>query len=812
MKRLGFPLAGLAGIALYAALLPSFTAPQPRGLSITRGEARHVADAEIARLGVPPEKTWSIVTWEESDILEKELRGSAARRKAADRDPVIGPRLGGFRVTYYRVGLEKFPSFGEVVVGGDGRVLWAQRHFRAEEPGVSPSVESLRARADAFVASRVFPGAPDPVYEDVRPTVQRSRTDHLFRYRVRPAKPVGDVAFYLGVQFAGDESAGWVLFEEYADGRSFRGDFGGSVAITLIRFGLTFALLIGLLVVFLRKYHAGEVGVETGGMLFVLMLGASLLLNVLLATLQGYGTGLGGIDARQTTWAVAAFRFLLYDLPLSLLVLVAWSVGESTARERWGDRLASIDALLKREAVNATVGASLLKGAAAAPAIAAATLLFGWPLLRWGKAYPALGDASAIVLGSSGAALSVVVAAFIKAITGTAIPLLCILGSLWRKGRVATGLVLATLVGVFMMGFALPIGPISAEAVMGIGGAAAAVAVFLASDLLAAETALFGAALVTGFGPLLPGLEGRALAGPLAALVLPLLAVTALGAAGVATRRKVDYAYDDLAPHVKRIVERERIKAEIDAANRIQSALLPKAEPDLCGTTVASHYRAATEIGGDYFDFLPLPAGKLGLAFGDVSGHGLTSGIVMAMAKSALLVQVGYDPSPRRVMEVLNGTVLRTAPRRILMTFFFGVLDVDRRVLTYSSAGHLDPYVYRARSGRVEALSAWGFPLGVRRRTPFAEHEARFDAGDRLVLYSDGLIEALDDGGEPFGFARFEALLARHGGAGPAEIRQALLEAVGTFTRNRPPEDDQTLVVVSFEERDEAAVRLRKAG
>ena len=266
------------------------------------------------------------------------------------------------------------------------------------------------------------------------------------------------------------------------------------------------------------------------------------------------------------------------------------------------------------------------------------------------------------------------------------------------------------------------------------------------------------------------------------------------------TNREVVYTYEDLAPHVKRIIERERVKAEIDAANRIQAALLPLESPQLTGASVASHYRAATEIGGDYFDFLTLRGGEMGIAFGDVSGHGLTSGIVMAMAKAALLVQVGVDPSPRAVMNVLNDIVIRTAPKRIMMTFFFGVLDSATQRLRFSSAGHLDPYVYRAASGRLEALSSWGFPLGVRRRDPFREHEATFEPGDRLILYSDGLIEALDDDGNPFGFDRFEQVLRDCGPKSAEEIKKTLLQSIRKFTRNRPPEDDQTLVVVSFEE------------
>jgi sigma-B regulation protein RsbU (phosphoserine phosphatase) len=251
---------------------------------------------------------------------------------------------------------------------------------------------------------------------------------------------------------------------------------------------------------------------------------------------------------------------------------------------------------------------------------------------------------------------------------------------------------------------------------------------------------------------------------------------------------------------VRRIVERERVKAEIDAANRIQAALLPLDAPNLAGASVASHYRAATEIGGDYFDFLKVASGEIGIAFGDVSGHGLTSGIVMAMAKSALLVQVDYDPAPRAVLDVLNEIVIKTAPRRTMMTFFFGLLDPRAQTLRFSSAGHLDPYVYRVATGKMEALSSWGFPLGVRRRDPFREHTVEFTAGDRLVLYSDGLIEAVDDDGEPFGFDRFEATIKSHGHQSADEIKKALLNAVRKFTRNRPPEDDQTLVVVAFED------------
>lgn len=396
--------------------------------------------------------------------------------------------------------------------------------------------------------------------------------------------------------------------------------------------------------------------------------------------------------------------------------------------------------------------------------------------------------------------MTILVGALGIAIVIPVVSQLFILPSFSRRRLLFVGVLVSTLVAAGMAPIDLPIHPLLWRVVLGFGGVLASAIVFLAYDLLAAIIGFFVCTTLIGFLPLLRALEQPAQTAPVIAMLVPLALLLAYAVAGLISGKEVAYRYDDLAPHVRRIVERERVKAEIDAANRIQAALLPSRSPEIEGVTVASHYRSASEIGGDYFDFLPLPEGQIGIAFGDVAGHGLTSGIVMAMAKSALLVQVGYDHSPQRVMEVLNETVLKTAPKRMMMTFFFGVLNPATRQLRFSSAGHLDPYVYRAGSRKVAPFSVWGFPLGVRRRDPFREATAKFDTGDRLVLYSDGLIEAVDDYGEPFGFDRFESVLQKHGNRSAEEIKQDILDAVKSFTRNRPPEDDQTLVVVSFEE------------
>lgn len=803
MKRYAPYVAALLGAILLALLLPEFTSALPRDLRITRDEARAISDSEARRLGVNIDRAWVAVSWEQSPILEKELRANRKLAEKAWNDPAIAPRHSHFRVTYYRRGFDKRPEYATVEVSNGGQVIGARLRARPEEKGAKATAEQLRPRAEEFLRKQQLPGVPSFGYDSARPTEYATRNDHAFRYRV-PSTALGNVALFVQVYFIGDRFAGWQLIEEYADGRQFFGDTGGGIAGTLLRYGTIFLLLFSLIGIFLKKYHAGEVGVETAALLFGLVILLALLFSLLSMRSMSEFIQMGNMDAPTTMLAFAAFKLLFNDIPFAVLVFLTWSLGESYARERWGDRLAAFDALLRRDPVNATVGRSVLRGLLYSPLVAAAALIPAWIGVQAGAAAPTAGDGTGVMLALGGPmALPV-----FSAIDSLSVPVIAILfftAYFHRRRMLTVGVVLAVAVGVALTTLAPPIGPMPNAILLGFGGVLACVLIFLAEDLMAVSVASFGACMTIGAGPLLLVSEGAARRGIAAGLFIPLAALLLYAVAGLATRRESTFHAIDLAPHVRRIIERERVKAEIDAANRIQAALLPSSPPQIDGAEVASHYRSATEIGGDYFDFLPLPEGRIGLAFGDVSGHGLTSGIVMSMAKAALLVQIGYDTAPKRVMEVLNDIVMKTAPRRILMTFFFGVLDADGRTLRFSSAGHLDPYVYRASDRSLESLSEWGFPLGVRRRDPFREATVTFEPGDRLILYSDGLIEAIDDDGVPYGFDRFERVLLDHCEGDAEEIKRSILQSVKKFTNNRPPEDDQTLVVISFEEPESEA-------
>ena len=138
MRRYGFVLTAVAGIALLAVLVPYFDAAQPRGLSVTRKQARRAADVEARHLGVDLDRAYAVMVWDDSALLEDELARDPVRRRRADRDPVVSAILGGYFVTYFRPGLEKRPDIAETLNASFDRMLARYRQVQAEMPELAP--------------------------------------------------------------------------------------------------------------------------------------------------------------------------------------------------------------------------------------------------------------------------------------------------------------------------------------------------------------------------------------------------------------------------------------------------------------------------------------------------------------------------------------------------------------------------------------------------------------------------------------------------------------------------------------------------
>jgi sigma-B regulation protein RsbU (phosphoserine phosphatase) len=325
--------------------------------------------------------------------------------------------------------------------------------------------------------------------------------------------------------------------------------------------------------------------------------------------------------------------------------------------------------------------------------------------------------------------------------------------------------------------------------------AATAVVLFLVYDLLTvllaslvAQVAIGAAPLVLAADPWLQFQGGLAFLGA----ALPLL----LSVRQLRSPREFEYRWEDIPPHVRRIAERERQRVELETARNIQSAILPDLPPRLQGIDIAHVYLPASEVGGDFYDALALNDGRLAVAVGDVAGHGVSSGLVMSMAKSALAVQVAFDPEVAAVFATLNRVVFQSARRRLLATLCYALIDPRRGEMLYASAGHLFPYRLGA-DGRVEPLESIAYPLGVRVDLDITVRNTRLAPGDTVVLLSDGVVEARPEGSdEVFGFERLERSLERQAGQSPEALRDGLLDELRRFTGDAPREDDLTLLVL----------------
>jgi len=244
------------------------------------------------------------------------------------------------------------------------------------------------------------------------------------------------------------------------------------------------------------------------------------------------------------------------------------------------------------------------------------------------------------------------------------------------------------------------------------------------------------------------------------------------------------------------LVEGERRKNELEFARQMQLDLLPHTPPDIPGLDIADRSTPATEVGGDYFDYLHLPNGNFGVVFGDVAGHGMTAGLIMAMAKSAVHTQVRADGRPATLLPRLDEVLLEMSAPNQYMTMVFAELDVAGRKLSYLNAGHHFPLHFRGATGEVEFLESTGPPLGLLPSPPGELQRREINPGDVLAFYSDGLVEAFNANEQDFGIKRLGDIITTRSDQDASTIVEDVFSAVRRFTGDLAWHDDATMVVV----------------
>jgi serine phosphatase RsbU (regulator of sigma subunit) len=251
----------------------------------------------------------------------------------------------------------------------------------------------------------------------------------------------------------------------------------------------------------------------------------------------------------------------------------------------------------------------------------------------------------------------------------------------------------------------------------------------------------------------------------------------------------------DVEQHQRSAVEQERIRRELELGRLIQSEMLPHAPLHLGLTEVKGISVPAREVGGDFFNYFQLDAGRVALLVGDVSGKGVGAALLMANIQASLRTRFTLGQELSAIAEAIDRDIEANSPGPVYATLFMAILDLNARRMRYVNAGH-NPQVVLRGDGRLEKLWSTGLPVGMLAGHGYGEREVQLSAGDLLFFYTDGCVEMENEAGDMFGADRLESLVSQSARASADELLQKVEQAISAFRGQRDLFDDATMMVV----------------
>ncbi|OPY78358.1 MAG: Phosphoserine phosphatase RsbU [Syntrophorhabdus sp. PtaU1.Bin153] len=242
--------------------------------------------------------------------------------------------------------------------------------------------------------------------------------------------------------------------------------------------------------------------------------------------------------------------------------------------------------------------------------------------------------------------------------------------------------------------------------------------------------------------------------------------------------------------------ELERKRFELETARSIQQTLLPESTPPLEGFDMAAFSLPALEVGGDFYDFIPISQDKWGLVIADVSGKGFPAALFMALSRTCVRANAMGNATASEAICMANNLIAKDAKSGMFVTLFYAVLDLRSKQLRYVNAGHNPPLLCKGYGGDVAALGAKGIALGVMDEINLQEIELNLSKNDVVLFYTDGVTEAINGRDEEFGLERLITLLEQNSSLRPQELIGKIKSAVTDFTQGQVQFDDLTLVVL----------------
>jgi sigma-B regulation protein RsbU (phosphoserine phosphatase) len=247
-------------------------------------------------------------------------------------------------------------------------------------------------------------------------------------------------------------------------------------------------------------------------------------------------------------------------------------------------------------------------------------------------------------------------------------------------------------------------------------------------------------------------------------------------------------------------VEKGRMERELQMARKVQASLLPQERPIIPGWSFSTRWKPAREVGGDYYDFIPISSGKLGLIIADVTDKGMPAALFMASTRSIMRASMPHAGSPAEGITQANRLIYAESENGLFVTLFYGLLNPDTGEFTYVNAGHNPPLVFQtggeACSGNLKKLGTTGLQLGMDIDSSYNQGTLILQPGDFILLYTDGVTDALDSIKNEFGITRLQEVLLSNCKASTEELLDTLQKAIDDFTGSAAPYDDITMLVI----------------
>jgi phosphoserine phosphatase RsbU/P len=803
-KNIMLMLGGLLGALILSQVMEEVSPRASFEFTLTRNDICEKATLHLRSLGFDP-KTYqqdAVFRFDGLTHLQLQGRGGIPGANAAFRaDTLVSHE---WQVSWYDRSLpvSQFPESFQIWMSPAGRPLGFERKIPDSTALTSLPHADARLLAEKFLSSQHVDLSKYALL-NASELKLAGRVDHRFEW----SRTESGAEMRVSVRVQGDVVGGYRVTVE--PGAELRRGFSDTMTtltfLNVIAVGVLFFLFFVVVVLFLKKYHEGEVGTQTAFLVFIGIFGVSILLALNEYAGSGAFAIIGDLNKFNTRIVLFGVNVFIVQLFMGVLAFAAWSVGESSSRSVYPAKMRGADSALLRKYLTYEFGIGIVQG-------------YAWGFLLFG-AYAAgmylLLKTTGMRLYVSGVAnipdatlpaLHPVLMGFVLAALCEIVFrlfFLCVLREKTGKGwpGVLISVVLWSGAGIALWDVPLGItGPVGAVVVMALFGLAFSF-LFIRFDLVTTIVANFVITAVNAAIPMLTG--GSGYAGELRWTFLAIMALPLLvGVIGVVRRQRFEFTIATMPRHIQRISERERMSKELEIARNVQMSLLPKSNPQLPGCDIAGVCIPAREVGGDYYDYVLLEDGRLGVTIGDVSGKGVPAAIYMTLTKGILQSHAEDNISPRNVLVKVNSLMYRSIERNSFVSMFYAILDMKRGTMRFARAGQCPMILMHRVGGETTLISPKGMALGLEMGKVFdsvlEEEELPLESGQVMVFYTDGFTEAMNATSEEFGEERLLAAVTRHNGQPAYRIIEAVCAEVTEFTGDRPQHDDMTMVVVKI--------------